>query len=169
MAEQKDVQSSSPAKASKLQLALEQSLTVECWNPPKNDTHIQQQRKSYSEMIGHKVLVTQLCQSLCNAIEFSPPASTIHGIFQARILEWVASSFFRGSSHLRDFPDPGIKPTSSILQADALPSELPRKSNNHDEIKSHIYQVGKPQTGEQKLQKFSHCWKLLSPTSSFPL
>ena len=69
-------------------------------------------------MIGHKVLVAQLCPSLCNPTECSPPGSTIHGIFQARILEWVASTFFRRSSKLRDFPDLGIKPRSSTLQAD---------------------------------------------------
>ena len=44
---------------------------------------------------------------------------TVHGVFQARILEWVAISFSRGS-----FPDPGIEPGSPALQADALPSEL---------------------------------------------
>ena len=42
----------------------------------------------------------------------------IHGIFQARILEWVAISFSRGSS------DPGIKPRSPALQADSLLTEL---------------------------------------------
>ena len=53
----------------------------------------------------------------------SPPGSSVHGILQARILEWVAISFSR------DFPYqgpswPGIEPRSSALQADALPSEL---------------------------------------------
>ena len=35
--------------------------------------------------------------TLCDPIEGSPPGSSIHGIFQARILEWVAVSFSRGS------------------------------------------------------------------------
>ena len=40
-----------------------------------------------------KVLVTQSCLILCNPMDCSPPGSSIHGIFQARILEWVAISF----------------------------------------------------------------------------
>ena len=36
------------------------------------------------------VLVTQLCLTLCNPMDCSPPGSSVHGIFQARILEWVA-------------------------------------------------------------------------------
>ena len=42
---------------------------------------------------------------------------SVHGIFQVRVLEWVAISFSRG------FPNPGIEPGSPILQADALPSD----------------------------------------------
>ena len=46
--------------------------------------------------------VTQSCPTLCNPVDCSPPGSSIHGIFQARILEWVAISFSRGSSRPRD-------------------------------------------------------------------
>ena len=42
--------------------------------------------------------VTQLCPTLCNPMDCRRPGSSIHGIFQARILEWVAISFTRGSS-----------------------------------------------------------------------
>ena len=49
----------------------------------------------------------------------SPPGSSVHGILQARILEWIAISFSR------DLPDPGIEPRSPTLQADALASEPP--------------------------------------------
>ena len=51
----------------------------------------------------------------------SPPGFSVHGILQVRILEWVAILFSR------DFPNPGIKPGSPALQADALPSEPPGK------------------------------------------
>ena len=44
------------------------------------------------------VLVTQLCSTLCNAMDCSPPGSSVHGILQARILEWVVMPFSRGSS-----------------------------------------------------------------------
>ena len=48
------------------------------------------------------VLIAQLCLTLCNPKECSPPGSSIHGILQARVLEWVAISFSRGSSQPRD-------------------------------------------------------------------
>ena len=46
--------------------------------------------------------VTQLCLTLCNPMDCSTPDSSIHGIFQARILEWVAISSSRGSSWPRN-------------------------------------------------------------------
>ena len=46
--------------------------------------------------------VTQPCPTPCNTMECSPPDSSVHGIFQARTLEWVAISFSRGSSQPRD-------------------------------------------------------------------
>ena len=46
--------------------------------------------------------VTQSCLTLCNPVDCSPPGSSIHGILQARVLEWVAISFSRGSSQPRD-------------------------------------------------------------------
>ena len=45
----------------------------------------------------------QLCQTLCNPMDCSPPGSSVHGIFQARILGWVAMSSSRGSSQPRDW------------------------------------------------------------------
>ena len=44
------------------------------------------------------VLVTQSCPTLCDPIDCSPPNSSVHVSFQARILEWVAILFSRGSS-----------------------------------------------------------------------
>jgi len=46
--------------------------------------------------------VTQSCLTLCNPMDYSPPGSSVHGILQARILEWVAIPFSRGSSWCRD-------------------------------------------------------------------
>ena len=60
-------------------------------------------------------LITQSYLTLCNPMGCSPPGSSVHGILQARILEWVAISFSRGSSR------PGIQPTSSALQVDSSP------------------------------------------------
>ena len=50
-----------------------------------------------------KVLVTQSCVTLCDPMDCSPPGSSVRGILQARILEWVAISFSRGSSPPRDW------------------------------------------------------------------
>ena len=46
--------------------------------------------------------VTQSCPSLWDLMDCSLPGSSVHGIFQARILEWIAISFSRGSSQPRD-------------------------------------------------------------------
>ena len=51
----------------------------------------------------------------CNPMDYSPPSSSVYGIFQARIMDWVAISFSR------DFPDLGIEPTSPELQAYSVP------------------------------------------------
>ena len=47
-------------------------------------------------------LVAQSFLTLCDPMDCSPPFSSIHGIFQSRILEWVAVSYSRGSSWPRD-------------------------------------------------------------------
>ena len=46
--------------------------------------------------------VVQLCSTLCDPMDYSLPGSSVHGIFQARVLEWVAISISRGSSQARD-------------------------------------------------------------------
>ena len=40
----------------------------------------------------------QLCPTLCDPVDSSPPGSSVHGILQARILEWIAISYFKGSA-----------------------------------------------------------------------
>ena len=47
--------------------------------------------------------VTQSCPALCDPMDCSLPDSSVHGIFQARILQWVAISSSRGSFRPRDF------------------------------------------------------------------
>jgi len=47
--------------------------------------------------------VAQSCLTLCNPMDCSLPGSTVHGVFQARILEWIAISFSRGTSQTRDW------------------------------------------------------------------
>ena len=50
-----------------------------------------------------EVLVTQSCPALCDPMDCSQLNSSVHGIFQARILEWIAIPFSEGSSQLRDW------------------------------------------------------------------
>ena len=66
-------------------------------------------------------MLLSLPQTLCNPMDYSPLGSSVHGIPQGRIPEWVAISF------PTRLPNPGIKPRSPVLQADSLPSEPPRK------------------------------------------
>ena len=47
--------------------------------------------------------VAQSCPTLCDPMDCSLPGSSVHGIFQARVLEWIAISFSRGSSQPRDW------------------------------------------------------------------
>ena len=63
------------------------------------------------------VLVNQSCLTLCDPMDRSPPGSSVHGILQARVLEWAA---FLSPG---DLPNPRIKPGSSTLQTDSLLSE----------------------------------------------
>ena len=64
------------------------------------------------------MLVAQSRPTLYDPRDYSPPGPSVHGILQARIMEWVAISFSR------DLPNPGIEPGSPALQTDALLSEL---------------------------------------------
>ena len=48
-------------------------------------------------------LFAKLWPTLGDPMDYSPPGSSVHGVFQARILEWIAISFSRGSSPLRDW------------------------------------------------------------------
>ena len=50
----------------------------------------------------------QLCPTICDPLDYSPPGSSDYGIFQSRILERVALSF------CRNFPNPGIEPASPV-------------------------------------------------------
>ena len=111
------------------------------------------------EMIGFRYIV---CESRLVVSDSLWAHGIVHGILQARILEWVAVPFSRGSSQPRDwtqvscmaggfftswggreaqefwsrhpipssvdFPDPGIKLGSPVLQADSLPARLSKNT-----------------------------------------
>ena len=64
---------------------------------------------------SHMLLVKslQLCPTLCHPMDCSPPGFSVHGMFQARTLKWVAIS------SPGDLPDSGVEPRSPALQADS--------------------------------------------------
>ena len=92
--------------------------------------------------------VAQSCPTLSDPMDCTLPGSSVHGIFQARVLKWAAISFSRGTSRPRDQTQvscivgrrftvwatreaqPETKSTSSTLQVDSLPFEPPGKPKN---------------------------------------
>ena len=56
----------------------------------------------HTEMMNVCAKLLQSCPPLCDPIDCSPPGSSVHGILQARILEWVAIPFSRASSQPRN-------------------------------------------------------------------
>ena len=66
--------------------------------------------------------VAQSCPTLCDPMDCSLPGSSVHGIFQAIVLEWIAISFSRGSSQPRD------RTRVSRIVDRRFTSELPGKS-----------------------------------------
>ena len=83
------------------------------------------------------------CLTLCDHKDCTLPVSSVHGIFQARILEWIVISFSE------DLPDPGIAPGSPALREDSLLSEPP----------------GKPQACREHLDLMSSLWCLVYNTT----
>ena len=101
-------------------------------------------------------LVVQLCLTLCDPVNCNPSGSSVRGILQARILDWVAISSSRGSSWPRDWThisgvswiagrfftaEPQGKPryfrTASFLK------KLTRKHNDNDDEQKLLYFLGK--------------------------
>ena len=120
--------------------------------------------------------VTQSCLTLRNPMDCSPPGSSVHGIFQARvlawaaialvhgilqarILEWVAFPFSRGSSQ------PRIKPRSYALQVDSLPAKPQGKPKNTGVGSLSLLQGVFPT--QELNQGLLHCrWILYQPKNS---
>ena len=85
----------------------------------------------------HACLVSQLCLTLCDCLDCSPPDSSVHGIFQARVLEWVVIFLLQGIS-----PTQGSKqasPVSPALQADSLLPEPSGKPSNNSNLKNNSW------------------------------
>ena len=72
-------------------------LTMFCWFLPYNSVN--------QPCVMYVCEVSQSCPTLCNPMDCSLPGSSVHGIFQATVLEWVAISFLQGI-----FPTQGLNP-----------------------------------------------------------
>ena len=68
------------------------------------------------------MLTAQSCLGLCDPMDYSPPGSLVHGILQARTLEWAAMPFSKGI-----FATQGSNPGLLHWQANSLGSEPPGK------------------------------------------
>ena len=75
-----------------------------------------------------KIEMGQSCLTLCDPMDRSLPGSSVHGILQATVLEWVAISFSG------DLPNPGIEPGSLALEADTWTSEPPGKPGRSNSL-----------------------------------
>ena len=88
--------------------------------------------------------VAQSCLTLCNPMDCSPPGSSVHGIFQARTLEWVAISFSRRSSRPRDWTR--ISCVSCIGRKILYHWATWEAHNNMDRFCKHYTEENKPDT-----------------------
>ena len=108
--------------------------------------------------------VAQSCVTLCSPMDCSLPGSSIRGIFQARVLEWVAISFSRGSSRPRE------QTRSPALQADTSLSEPPGKPCDSSyvlENKVCIYYIFRKIYSEKEVLNLMICFLTFSIEKSF--
>ena len=125
------------------------------WDSPGKNTGVGYHFLLQCMKVKSESEVAQSSPTLSDPMDCSLPGSSIHGIFQARVLEWGAIAFSalekyrKGSVRTKhdctspeDHPDPGIKPRSPALQADSLPTELWGKPNlwdrNINQYKCHL-------------------------------
>ena len=76
----------------------QRSLTTVCGVAKSSDMTVQSERERNGLLRESEVKVNQSCPTLCDPMDY-----TVHGILQARILEWIAFPFSRGSSQPRDW------------------------------------------------------------------
>ena len=77
-------------------------MSQELGKKPRKGGEVEVKRVQNFNTAMVKVLVTWLCLTLCKPMYYSPPGSSVHGILQAGILEWVAIPFSRGSFQPRN-------------------------------------------------------------------
>ena len=104
---------------------------------------------------GGCCLVSRLCLTLCNPLGYSPPGSSVHGISQARILEWVAISFSRGCSQPRNWT-----PISCISRLILFHWTTREAHVNCTSVEKEIYHRNQSR-GKKSKGKKNYCWALI--------
>ena len=89
-----------------MHLFIAETVVLVSWAGTDLQTHQVAYAKCAQLSVGHTYLseieIAQSYPTLCDPMDYSPPGSSVHGIFQAITLEWVAISFSRGSSSPRN-------------------------------------------------------------------
>ena len=82
--------------------------------------------------------VIQVCPTLCDPMDYSPPGSSVHGILQERILEWVSHFFLQGNL----LPDPGLEPAFPALAGGFFTMAPPGKATGHGASERRLERTG---------------------------
>ena len=106
--------------------------------------------------------------TLCDPIDCSPPGSSIHGIFQARVLKWVAIAFSRLLSSMWNLPRPRISYVSPTLASGFLTTEPPGKFQEKRQFKHWLMFVFLALAGQRSVSApaqpvLCHCPTFLVP------
>ena len=133
------------------------------------------------------IKVAKSCPTLCDPMDCSPPGSSVHGILQAGILEWVAFPFSRGSSQRRDrtqvshtaggfFTSWATREARSIRMVAVVTSAFPNAANSQDPAYSTTPRPGQrgllsgpgtPPSLDMPLDSHSQSPSLLPPLPAF--
>ena len=93
---------------------------IQIYAPTSNSEEAEDERfyEDLQDLLESESEVVQSCPTLCDPVDCSLPDSSVHGILQARILDWVAISFSG------DLLYPGVQPASPILAGGFFPAAL---------------------------------------------
>ena len=80
--------------------AFEGSFNVQ--NKPKHPSIPSEEHPNLGPTLSPCTMHAQSCLTYCHSMYYNPPGSSVHGIFQVRILDWIAITYSRGSSLPRD-------------------------------------------------------------------
>ena len=100
--------------------------SISTWYSQGEDGLEMKREPILSEECARVCLVTQSCPTLCNPVDCSPPGSSVHGVSQTRVLEWIVISFSRESSQPRDWT---YVSSVSCIAAGFFTHELSEKPN----------------------------------------